>query len=152
MWEGKEIFMHSRIDYTLYEKIIAFIKQKGEVSKNDIEKEICEVRSWVGLAHLCTLCECGKVICREGSDGSHRGRRMYSIANDTDNPFDNSYLCDKILSFLKKKEHISEEYLKNSIAEFRQDEDISGLRRYLAPLITSNKIVREGGWLHYMGK
>ena len=59
-------------------------------------------------------------------------------------------LCKKILSFLKRKREISEEYLRNSIAEFRQDEDIDRLRKYLAPLITSKKITREWGWVIYL--
>jgi hypothetical protein len=77
---------------------------------------------------------------------------MYSVAHDKDNPFDNSSLCDKVLSFIKRKNRISEDYLKNSIAEFRQDDGISGLRKYLAPLIASKKIDRYCGWLQYLGE
>jgi hypothetical protein len=61
-------------------------------------------------------------------------------------------LCQKILAFVKRKGSISEEYLKNSIAEFRQDENISRLRKYLAPLIASKKIIRDRGWIYYLGE
>ena len=143
--------MATIIDYVLFDKIISIIERKGEVSQYDIEREIYDNRLDIGV-HLRTLCESGKVINREVFHDSHRESPMYSIANGKDNPFDNCSLCDKVLSFIKRKNRISEDYLKNSIAEFRQDDGISGLRKYLAPLIASKKITREWGWLQYLGE
>jgi hypothetical protein len=148
--DEKEMYMHSSIDETLYERIIAVLEQKGEMNQYDIESEVGKVGSSIVFLHLRTLWESGKVIRRNTKERYERGSTVYSIANDTDNPFDNPSLCDKILAFIKRKRQISEDYLKNSIAEFRQDEDISGLRRYLAPLIASKKIAREWIWLYYL--
>jgi len=143
--------MATTIDYALFDKIISVIERRGEVCQYDIEREIYDNRLNIGV-HLRTLCESGKVMSRETGERYERGSAMYSIANGKDNPFDNSSLCDKVLSFIKQKNRISEDYLKNSIAEFRQDDGISRLRKYLAPLIASKKITREWGWIQYLGE
>ena len=144
--------MTNTTDKTLYDRIVSVIEQSGVISQYDIEKTICKDR-WTNInVHLRTLCESGKVVCREVFDGTRRETPMYSVTDGNDNPFDNISLCEKVLSFVKLKGRISEDYLKNSITEFRRDKDIRRLRKYLAPLIASKQIDRNWGWLTYIGK